>query len=165
MVGLTPWQFPWQFQNLIAITPSLRACGELSTDDICVVDCHLRQIEGNRAPSLKTPLHLAIYEHRLDVRAVIHTHSVFAAFLSVINEPIPPLFDEIVFELGATVEIVPYAISANPDLVDNVVGKLGNDCNGYLLQNQGALALGADIDQALQTRSSWKKSPRFIAML
>lgn len=135
-------------ENIIAITPTSRPYQGLSTDDISVVDYNLKSIEGHLAPSIETAMHLGIYKCRSDVKAVIHTHPVFASVLSIINQPIPALFDEIAFEIGASVEIVPYAISGSSDLAQNVVGKLDNNCFCYILQNHGALSLGKNIDQA-----------------
>jgi len=135
-------------ENLIAITPTHQPYQKMLPDDICVVDENLKSIEGNRAPSVETAMHISVYKHRSDVNAVIHTHPVFASILSIINEPIPALFDEIAFEIGASVEIIPYAISGSADLAQNVVSKLDNNCLSYILQNHGALSLGKNIDQA-----------------
>ena len=47
--------------------------------------------------------------------------------------------------------IVPYAFSGSSELVDNVIGKLGNACHCYLIQNHGALiSLGADMQRAMK---------------
>ncbi len=135
-------------ENLIVITPTSRPYQELSTDDICVVDFNLKLIEGRLTPSIETAMHLGIYKCRSDINAVIHTHPVFASILSIINQPIPALFDEITFEIGDAVEIVPYAISGSSDLAQNVMSKLNNNCFCYIIQNHGALSLGKDIDQA-----------------
>lgn len=137
-----------QNENVIAITPTSQPYQGLSADDICLVDTDLNSIEGQLAPSIETAMHLGIYRCRSDIRAVIHTHPVFASTLSIINQPIPALFDEIAFEIGDSVEIVPYAISGSSDLAQNVVGKLDNHCFCYLIQNHGALSLGKDLDQA-----------------
>lgn len=135
-------------ENMMAITPSRRPYQEMSPDDICVVDEHLKSIEGHRTPSVEAIMHMSVYKNRSNIHAVIHTHSVFASILSIIDRPIPALFDEITFEIGAGVEVIPYAVSGSPDLAQNVVSRLDNNCFCYILQNHGALSLGADIDQA-----------------
>jgi ribulose-5-phosphate 4-epimerase/fuculose-1-phosphate aldolase len=135
-------------ENLIAITPSRRPYQEMSPDDICVVDDKLKSPEGHLTPSIEATLHLSVYRNRPEVNAVIHTHSVFAGILSIINEPIPALFDEIIFEIGASVDVIPYALSGSSALAQNVINKLGNDCCCYILQNHGALSMGKDLDQA-----------------
>jgi ribulose-5-phosphate 4-epimerase/fuculose-1-phosphate aldolase len=95
-------------------------------------------------------MHLGVYRHRPDVNAVIHTHQPYASTLSIINKPIPALFDEIFVEIGHEVAIVPYAFSGSAGLVDNVIAKLANDCHCYLIQNHGALSLGADMQRAMR---------------
>lgn len=135
-------------QNMMAITPSRRPYQEMSLDDICVVDDKLKLIEGHLTASVETTMHLSVYKNRPDVNAVIHTHPVFASILSITNEPIPALFDEITFEIGSGVEVIPYAVSGSVDLAQNVISKLGNDCYCYILQNHGALSLGKTLDQA-----------------
>jgi ribulose-5-phosphate 4-epimerase/fuculose-1-phosphate aldolase len=94
--------------------------------------------------------HIGIYQNRLDVNAVIHTHQPFASVLAVIGKPIPALLDEITVEIGHVVDIVPYAYSGTSELVNNVIGKLDNACHCYLMQNHGALSLGNDIQHAMK---------------
>ena len=144
-------------QNMMAITPSRRPYQQMSMDDVCVVDDNLKSIEGHLTPSIEATLHLSVYRNRPDVNAVIHTHPVFASILSIINKPIPALFDEITFEIGSAVEMIPYALSGSAELAQNVISKLGNDCYCYLLQNHGALSIGKDLDQALKNAELMEK--------
>lgn len=137
-------------EKIVAITPSGRSYFSLALDDICVIDFDQNPIEGSLAPSIEAGMHIGVYQNRPDVNAVIHTHQPFASTLSIINKPIPALFDEIVVEIGHVVEIVPYAFSGSSELVDNVAAKLGNDCHCYLIQNHGALSLGADLQRAMR---------------
>ena len=137
-------------EKIVAITPSGRSCFALDQNDICVIDFDQNPIEGSLAPSIETGMHIGVYRNRPDVNAVIHTHQPFASTLSIINKPIPSLFDEITVEIGHVVDIVPYAFSGSPELVDNVAGKLANSCHCYLIQNHGALCLGADMQRAMK---------------
>ena len=119
----------------------------MTIEDICVVDFDLARIEGERKPSIETPMHVATYKMRADVSAVIHTHQLSASALSVLNQPIPPLFDEVTLAIGKTIEIVPYALSGSRELHDNVARKLANRCHCYIIQNHGALSIGTDLDE------------------
>ena len=96
-------------EKSIAITPSGRTYFSLDLNDICIIDFDQNPIEGSLAPSIETGMHIGVYRNRPDVNAVIHTHQPFASTLSVINKPIPALFDEIIVEIGHEVGIVPYA--------------------------------------------------------
>ena len=137
-------------EDIVALTPSGRPYLQMTADDICVIDFARNPIEGKLTPSIESDMHLGVYEHRPDVNAVIHTHQVFASVLSIINRPIPALFDEVIVETGPMVEVIPYAFSGSPELVKKVVAQLSNKCHCYLIQNHGALCLGADMDKALK---------------
>ena len=138
-------------ETVIAITPSSVRYPELTTEDICIVDFDLSVIEENHKlkPSVESAMHSIIYKKRPDVNAIVHTHQTYGSVFSLINTPIPALFDEVAFSLGQTVDIVPYALSGSPELVNNVAGKLSNNANAYILQNHGILALGKNLDKAI----------------
>jgi len=137
-------------EEILAITPSGRSYFSQDLNDICIIDFDQNSIEGSLAPSIEAGMHIGVYQNRPDVKAVIHTHQPFASTLSIINKPIPALFDEIAVEIGRVVDIVPYAFSGSSELVDNVAAKLGNACHCYLIQNHGALCLGADMQRAMR---------------
>ena len=135
-------------QPILAVTPSGRPYWNMAADDICVVDFDLKPLEGLFVPSKEAAMHIGIYRNRADVNAIVHTHQTYASILGIIEESIPPLFDEETKEFGPVVETIPYAISGSQELVKNVINKLGNKCHCYILQNHGALNLGRDIDHA-----------------
>jgi ribulose-5-phosphate 4-epimerase/fuculose-1-phosphate aldolase len=136
--------------SAMAITPSSVKYQDLSAEDICIVGLKdLSVIEGKLAPSVESGMHSAIYRTRPDVHAVAHTHQLYGSVFSLINEPIPALFEEVALSLGAVVEVVPYARYGSADLSRNVAGRLSNNANAYIIQNHGILALGKDLDTAL----------------
>lgn len=136
-------------ENVIVVTPSQREYSAMTVDEICVVDFDLKPVDGSGLkPSVETGMHLSVYRNRRDVGAVVHTHQIFASVFSLINQPIPCLFDEVASTIGPLVEVVPYGLSGSPQLAENVTAKLAGRGNCYLLQNHGALALGADLAKA-----------------
>jgi L-ribulose-5-phosphate 4-epimerase len=138
-------------ETVMAITPSSVRYPEIMVEDICIVDLDLAVIEENHQlkPSVESAMHSVIYQKRSDVNAIVHTHQIYGSVFGLINTPIPSLFDEVAFSLGQTIDIVPYALSGSPELVNNVAGKLSNNANAYVLQNHGILALGKDLDKAI----------------
>jgi L-fuculose-phosphate aldolase len=136
-------------EEIVAVTPHGIRYAEMTTDDICIMDLDLSRVEGARAPSVEAPLHVAVYKNRRDVNAVVHSHQIYASIFSILNEPIPPLFDEVTVAIGSAVEVVPYGVSGSPQLLDNVVGKLDNRCHCYLLQNHGALCVGRNLEKTV----------------
>lgn len=135
-------------QKLFAITPSNYDYMKMTPDDVCILDFELNQVEGTLPPSVESAMHGAIYQVRLDVNAVAHTHQVYASALSLIKSPIPTLFDEQARFLGRSVEIIPYAPSGTGFLRDVVAKHVKSHNNAFLMQNHGALCLGHDLERA-----------------
>jgi ribulose-5-phosphate 4-epimerase/fuculose-1-phosphate aldolase len=74
---------------------------------------------------------------------------VYASALTLINAPIPALFDEQARFLGRSVEIIPYAPSGTSFLKNTVAKHIKNYNNAFLLQNHGALIFGYDMERAV----------------
>ena len=135
-------------EDALAITPSSMDYLSLTIDDICVYNFEKERLAGELTPSVEMGLHTAVYQNRMDVNAVIHTHQPYASTYALINEPIPALFDEQVDNLGNIVEVVPYGMSGTIDLLEKLTSYLDNQCNAYILQNHGVLCTGLDIEKA-----------------
>jgi L-fuculose-phosphate aldolase len=133
--------------NRWVITPSSIAYDELTADQVVVVDEESDLVEGERAPSFETPIHLAIYRARPDVGAVVHTHSRHATTMALLRRPIPPVLDEMVVYLGGPVEVAHYGTSGSDALAANVVTALG-DRSAVLLAAHGVLTTGKDLRKA-----------------
>ncbi len=147
--------------DYIAVTPSQREHEEMTPRDICVVDFDLNPVVDNGLqPSLEGRMHISVYRNRLDVNAVVHTHQIFASVFSLVNEPIPALFDEVASRIGNAVEVVPYGLSGSQQLLDNITAKLGNRCYCYILQNHGALCLGTDLTEAKRNAELLEKAAK-----
>jgi L-ribulose-5-phosphate 4-epimerase len=135
-------------EPVLVITPSGKPYMDLVPEEICVADFDLNRIAGDLAPSIETAMHAGIYRDRVDVGAVVHTHQAYASIFALINQPIPALFDEVALSIGETVDVVPYALSGTPELVDNVRRTVANGCNCFVMQNHGALNLGKTLEKA-----------------
>ena len=134
--------------DLLAITPSGIPYGELGEDSIAVTDFDVEPVEGEMTPSSETLLHVAIYNARPDVRAVIHTHSVYSSVVAVAGIDIPPLIDEMVVAIGGAVRVSEYGFPGSEELADNVCEALGLR-NAALIKNHGAVGVGRDLREAL----------------
>ena len=131
----------------IAITPSGRPYNEISASDIVILDNEGQVIEGKK-PSSETPLHLAIYNARPDVRGIVHTHSLYATACAVAGVSIPPCLEELVQAVGGGVEVAAYALPGTTALADAVVSAL-SDRSAALMSNHGVVACGPTLREAL----------------
>ncbi len=132
----------------LAITPSNQDYFSITANDICVYSFEKEQIQGAMKPSIEMGFHIAVYQSRPDVGCVMHTHQDFASALSVVNKPLPALFDEQVRFLGRSVELIPYAPSGTGLLVSQVRKAVRSNHNAYILRNHGVLCLGPTPERA-----------------
>ncbi|MGD8822010.1 MAG: class II aldolase/adducin family protein [Anaerolineales bacterium] len=136
-------------QDAFVVTPSNFDYMHMTPSDVCVLDFDLKPLEGQRQPSVEAGMHAAIYQVRKDVNAVVHTHQVYTSALTLIQAPIPCLFDEQARFLGRSVEIIPYAPSGTGFLKRKIARHVRNHNNAYMMKNHGALVFGHDMQRAV----------------
>lgn len=131
-------------ENLIAISPGSMDYFKICADDIMVVSPQGVIVEGKNKPSSEMQFHLALLDHRPDVNAVIHSHSVYATAMACLRKPIPPLH-YLVGLIGDCVPVADYATFATKELAENIVKGIGS-YNAALLANHGVVSVGATVD-------------------
>jgi L-ribulose-5-phosphate 4-epimerase len=77
--------------GLMAIKPSGVPYGELTSEDIVLVDLDGAVAEGHHQPSIDTPTHLALYQTFPELGGVVHSHSTWATAWAQAQRPIPVL--------------------------------------------------------------------------
>jgi len=132
--------------DLVVMTPTGVDYRRLDPADVSVVGLDGRLVEG-LAPSSELPMHLAVYRARADVRAIVHTHSVFATTLAVLGEELPGVH-YVLAHAGRRVQVAPYATYGSETLARGCVEVLGADW-AVLLANHGVLAAGPDLPTAM----------------
>lgn len=148
-------------KDYFAITPSGMSYEALEPDDIVVVDYSGKILSGTRQPSIELPLHLAIYQARTDVQAIIHTHSPYATALAVARKGIPGAVEDLVQIVGGNVRVNEYALPGTQQLGVNTVKALEGR-NAVLLANHGMLGVGRDLNEALKVCQVVEKSAQII---
>lgn len=135
---------------VMVITPSGIGYRSLQTDDIPVVDIESGALllKGKGSPSSELALHQAIYQARPDIKAIIHTHSVYATACAVSRMAILPIVEDLAALTGGTVEVADYAPAGSEQLAKNAVIALGKN-NAVLLANHGAVGCGTNLHEAM----------------
>jgi L-ribulose-5-phosphate 4-epimerase len=133
--------------GMVVITPSVVSRQTCSPDDMCVVDLEGNRMGGLHKPSSETPMHTMIYRGIPSIKAIAHTHSVYATAFAVAGKEIKPYAIEIL-KFNGRIPLVPYAIPGSSELGANVIAYL-KEYPVVLLENHGLLATGKDLDQAL----------------
>ncbi len=132
--------------GLVAISPSGIEYGVMTAEDVPVTDLFGTVVEGKRKPSSELDFHLALYHKRPDIRAVVHTHSVYATTMACLNWEIPAVHYLVAFS-GLKVPLAPYATFGTPELARNIAESIGA-YNAVLLANHGLVAVGESLPAA-----------------
>jgi L-fuculose-phosphate aldolase len=130
----------------VAITPSGIEYFELTTEQIVVTDRGGRALGSGLTPSSELGFHLALYDQRPDIRAVVHTHSVYATTFACLREEIPAVH-YLVGYCGQRVRVAPYATFGTPELDAAITATIGED-QAVLLANHGLVAVGPTLASA-----------------
>lgn len=133
----------------VLITPSALYKGDLKVEDIVKIDLGGNVLEGVFKPSMEWPFHAAIYRKRLDVNAVIHTHSPMTTGLALAGKKIEPVTLESAIML-ADVPILEFRYPGTKELGD-LVGENIPGHRALILQDHGVIAVGYDLIEALTT--------------
>jgi L-fuculose-phosphate aldolase len=132
--------------DTVVMTPTGINYDLIADRNICVLDAQGVLLEGDGARSSEWPMHRRIYD-LTDAGAVVHTHSPFAVAMSTVCDEIPAVHYSVLRLGGPTVRVAPYTTFGSDGLADAASAALDGRC-AALLQNHGAVAYGASIDEA-----------------
>lgn len=133
-------------RDRVWITPSGIPYMALTPRDMVACDGSGAVVTGARRPSSELDFHLALYRHRPDIGAVVHTHSVYATTLACMHREILPVHYLVGFA-GPKVPLAPYATFGTPALARSITDTIG-DHNAVLLANHGLVTVGATLAAA-----------------
>ncbi|MFC4051769.1 class II aldolase/adducin family protein [Actinomadura syzygii] len=134
--------------DLVAVTPGGMMLDRMEPADCPVVSMSGRRVEGERAPSSETPMHLALYE-ATPAAAVVHTHSTYGAVVATTMTELPPIHYNTLL-LGGVVKVAEYATYGTPELAENVRAAMAGGRRAALMANHGGVAIGRDLEEAFE---------------
>lgn len=151
------WQLGWVAANdgnvsvkledgTFLATPTGISKSFITPEKIVHIDKNANIIEanGDYRPSSEIKMHLRCYKEREDVGAVLHAHPPVATGYAVANVPLDEYsMIETVIAIGS-IPVTPYGTPSTYEVPDAIAPYLGEH-DVVLLQNHGALSVGADL--------------------
>jgi L-fuculose-phosphate aldolase len=131
----------------VVVTPTGGVFGQMTAEQMPVVDMDGKLVDGKLVPTSELALHLALYE-RMGAGAVVHTHAPYATALSCVVDEVPPVHYSML-ALGGAVPVVDYATFGTEELARNVVAGLER-APAVLMRSHGATTYGHDLDGAVE---------------
>jgi L-fuculose-phosphate aldolase len=133
----------------LLVTPTGVSKFLLKTADMVVVDLEGRHLDGYRKMTSEVSMHLAVYRHRNDVTAVIHSHPPIATAFACVGRGLDEMLcQEAVMTLGV-VPLATYAATGTEEVAASLAPFIP-DHDAILLANHGAVSYGRTLLEAFQ---------------
>jgi L-fuculose-phosphate aldolase len=133
----------------LLVTPTGVSKFLLKPEDMVIVDLQGKLLAGSRKVTSEVNMHLAVYHHRHDVRAVVHSHPPIATAFACVGRGLDQMLcQEAVMTLGA-VPLASYATTGTEEVAASLAPFLtGHDA--ILMANHGAVSYGTTLLEAFQ---------------
>jgi L-fuculose-phosphate aldolase len=157
-IGRIVWQKGWVAANdgnisvrldggRILCTPTGVCKGMMQVDDLIVCDMKGNKLAGRGERTTEIALHLAIYELRPDVHAVLHAHPPNATGFAAAGRPLNrAVLPEVIIGLGS-VPLAPYGLPGTAEMTEQMLPLIPNH-DAMLMSNHGAVCCGGDLREA-----------------
>lgn len=128
-------------------TPTALSKGELGAEMMLVVDQGGKVLSGKLRPFSELNLHMAYFQARPDVGAVLHAHPPTATGFGVAGRELDqPFLPEAVVSIGPTVPTVPAAMPGSDAL--QATAPYLDEFDALLLAGNGVITCGVDLEMA-----------------
>jgi len=145
----------------IWITPTGVDKGLMKPSDIVCVKKD-GTIIGNHRPSSEYPFHLAIYNERPDIKAIVHAHPPgMVAFSIVRKAPDTNVLPQTRFLCGK-IGYASYALPGTAELGESIAAEFKRGVSVVIMENHGTVIGGENISDAYQKFESIEITARSI---
>ncbi len=148
--------------DTILITPCMPFIEGIAANELLELKMEGRIIGKGGNPTFAQRMHLAIYNAKKDMRAIVYCKAPMATVLGICQLPIPPI----------TVDAVPFAdlprTPSHPLLQQQwlygVAAKLVQEAPAALPLNEGIVTVGLDLQQAVRRAIALEETARILVL-
>jgi L-fuculose-phosphate aldolase len=134
-------------EQRLLVTPTGASKYLLTAADMVVVDLQGRQLTGPRKVTSEVSMHLAVYQHRNDVTAVIHSHPPIATAFACAGRALDEMLcQEAVMTLGI-VPLAKYATTGTDEVAASLIPLIQGH-EAILMANHGVVSYGKTLLEA-----------------
>jgi L-fuculose-phosphate aldolase len=133
----------------LLVTPTGISKFLLRSADMVIADLQGRQLDGYRKVTSEISMHVAVYRHRDDITAVVHSHPPVATAFACVGRGLEEMLcQEAVMTLGV-VPLATYATTGTDEVAASLAPFIP-DHDAILMANHGAVSYGSTLLQAFQ---------------
>ncbi|MEO1456158.1 MAG: 3-oxo-tetronate 4-phosphate decarboxylase [Pseudomonadota bacterium] len=149
------------------VSPTNSCMGRLDPERLSLVARDGTPLAGD-PPSKEAVLHLAVYDARPEMTAVVHLHSPYAVAVSCLAEldpedALPPITPYYVMRVGK-LPLVPYFPPGDTALAGAVQGA-ARQAHAMLLANHGTVVAGKGLEAAVYAAEELEETAKLYLML
>lgn len=151
----------------LLVTPTNSSMGRLDPGRISRIGFDGALLSGD-PPSKEAFLHLAMYEERPEMSAVVHLHSTWSVAVSCLDDVdpddvLPPITAYYVMRVGR-LPLVPYFPPGDRTLAE-AVRKTARGAHAMLLANHGPVVAAKSLDAAVYAAEELEETAKLHLML
>ncbi len=133
--------------NRVLCSPTGVSKGMMRPDDLIIVDMKGKKIEGRLEGTTEIAMHLAVYNLRPEVGAVLHAHPPVATGFATAGRALNlALLPEVIIGLGC-VPLAGYGLPGTPELLEPILPLIPK-YDALMMGNHGAVCYGEDVFKA-----------------
>jgi L-fuculose-phosphate aldolase len=134
-------------EKRLLVTPTGASKYLLTPADMVIVDLQGRQLAGSRKVTSEVNMHLAVYHHREEVAAVIHSHPPIATAFACAGRALDEMLcQEAVMTLGI-VPLAKYATTGTEEVAASLISLIPGH-EAILMANHGVVSYGKTLLEA-----------------
>ncbi len=133
-----------KFEDHLLATPTAVSKTDITPAMIIDLDMTGKKIAGVGNPFSEVKLHLAAYNARQDVGAVVHAHPPFAMARGMAGDDFSVNVPEAVVSIGDVIPVTPYAFPGSSENTNSIASALAR-ADVFMMAGNGVLAVGRDL--------------------
>jgi len=131
-------------ENRLLITPSALDKGRMKSNQIGLLTMRGENKTIPLKPSIESGMHIALYNKRPDIKAIVHAHPPVASSFTALRKSINCTLTAEARAILGTPKTAPYALMGTALLAD-IVAESAAGTNVILLENHGIICLGLTL--------------------
>lgn len=153
--------------DLFYITPTGKSLGMMREEDMILLRPD-GTFQGTGKPSKEWRMHLACYQARPEINAVVHVHSTYSVSVSCLKDTdshcaMPAFTPGYQIRVG-DLQVLPYSAPGSPELALGVERAISG-ANSVLLANHGLVTVGKDLEAAFNLVEEIEENARIYLIL
>lgn len=146
------------------VTPSGIDYIRLKPEQMVKVDIDTLEYDSAVKPTSEKRIHAAIYAHRPDVGAVIHSHPLWCSSVAAARREMPVQSAEMERLVGGSARSAAYAFPGTKKLMEGAIAALDGGRNACFLSNHGMIACAGTLDEAFEVCRIMEESAKLFIL-